>query len=427
MIPQTLLWVGLIVAWLVVLVPMLAARHPKVNQVSDATLKTRLLHRGGSATRAVRRRIRPAATVAEARADEAPADQDHDEDVDGRIVLGKADGAVEAAQLADEEAEAHAYVDSDVDDLHGSSPMDGDTTPIPTVERAAMRAKAKVVDLDDLDAPEAKPVVKAESDAAAPEAEPIVRRVTAPVDEPVAEPVAEIQPAAELPAAELPADEARGEDASRDDAVEFVDEDVDEVPADEQLTEELAPVARPARADDDELDDDELADEYADAEYSAEDGEAEPRRRRGGYDPENDARLTEARFRFRQRVTLVLGVLAVVALGAGLMNVPFAWYGLGAVVLALVVYLTYLRRTVRIESEIRRRRMARLERARRERAREAEVRDGVPAHLRRGGCIVMEIDDEDPAFDHLPRYRAEEFDFLDRPADLREPYERKVG
>ena len=54
MIPQTLLWVGLIVAWLVVLVPMLAARHPKVNQVSDATLKTRLLHRGGSATRAVR-------------------------------------------------------------------------------------------------------------------------------------------------------------------------------------------------------------------------------------------------------------------------------------------------------------------------------------------------------------------------------------
>ncbi|RDH09935.1 hypothetical protein DVB88_20475, partial [Tsukamurella pulmonis] len=68
-----------------------------------------------------------------------------------------------------------------------------------------------------------------------------------------------------------------------------------------------------------------------------------------------------------------------------------------------------------------------LERARRERAREAEVRDGVPAHLRRGGCIVMEIDDEDPAFDHLPRYRAEEFDFLDRPSDLREPLERKVG
>ena len=98
-----------------------------------------------------------------------------------------------------------------------------------------------------------------------------------------------------------------------------------------------------------------------------------------------------------------------------------------AVVLALVVYLTYLRRTVRIEAEIRRRRTARLERARREREREAEVLDGVPAHLRRGGCVVMEIDDEDPAFDHLPRYRAEEFDFLRNSSELREPLERKVG
>ncbi|KXP13028.1 hypothetical protein AXK57_01955 [Tsukamurella pulmonis] len=409
MIPQTLLWVGLIVAWLVVLVPMLAARHPKVNQVSDATLKTRLLHRGGSATRAVRRRIRPTGLVAAERADEdrdaAPLDRDDDldEDLDdGRIVFGTAGAPDE--ELADEEAEAHAYVDSDVDDLHGSSPMDGDTTPIPTVERAAMRAKAKIVDLDDLDddLPAATPVLKAESDAAAPEAEPIVRRVTEPEE------------AVEIEEIEAEADTV-------DEAVEDV---VDEVPADDQLTEELAPVARPSRADDDELED-EYDEEYPAAEF--EDAEAEPRRRRGGYDPENDARLTEARFRFRQRVTLVLGVLAVIALGAGLMNVPFAWYGLGAVVVALVLYLTYLRRTVRIEAEIRRRRMARLERARRERAREAEVRDGVPAHLRRGGCIVMEIDDEDPAFDHLPRYRAEEFDFLDRPSDLREPLERKVG
>lgn len=419
MIPQTLLWVGLIVAWLVVLVPMLAARHPKVNQVSDATLKTRLLHRGGSATRAVRRRIRPTATVAEKADDEAAEDAEaaevsaEEELEDGRIVLGRTsiddEDRLDTDRLDDEvlddEAEAHAFVDSDVDDLHATSPMDGDTTPIPTVERAAMRAQAKIVDLDHLDVP----VAKAESDAAAPEAEPIVRRVSAPAEQlPVEPPAAEAaDPVAEPVAeAEEPVEE---------------DEAFDEVAADEQLTEEIAPATRPvADAEDDDVEDDLDAAEL-------EDVEAEPRRRRGGYDPENDARLTEARFRFRQRVTLVLGVLAVIALGAGLMNVPFAWYGLGAVVLALVLYLTYLRRTVRIEAEIRRRRMARLERARRERAREAEVRDGVPAHLRRGGCIVMEIDDEDPAFDHLPRYRAEEFDFLDRPADLGEPYERKVG
>lgn len=416
MIPQTLLWVGLIVAWLVVLVPMLAARHPKVNQVSDATLKTRLLHRGGSAGRAVRRRIRPAATVVEEPRGEADADAELEDDEiveDGRIVLGKTSDSA-ADDTADEDAEAHAYVDSDVDDLHGSSPMDGDTTPIHTVERAAMAKRTKVVDLDhlDVDAPEAT------DEAAAPEAAPIVRRVTAPA----AEAVVEAAPEADIAA---DADLDVEADIEVDEAAEY--DDVDDVAADEQLTEEIDPVSRPvAEGADDELDDAEYEGEYAD-----EARDAEPRRRRGGYDPENDARITEARFRFRQRVTLVLGVLAVVALGAGLMNVPFAWYGLGAVVLALVAYLAYLRRTVRIETEIRRRRMARLERARRERAREAEVRDGVPAHLRRGGCIVMEIDDEDPAFDHLPRYRAEEFDFLDRPADrpadVREPYERKVG
>lgn len=412
MIPQTLLWVGLIVAWLVVLVPMLAARHPKVNQVSDATLKTRLLHRGGSAGRAVRRRIRPAATVVEEPRGEAAGDADaelEDDEVveDGRIVLGKTSDSA-----ADEDAEAHAYVDSDVDDLHGSSPMDGDTTPIHTVERAAMAKRTKVVDLDHLDDDAPETADDAGDEAAAPESAPIVRRVTAPVAEPVvAAPVAEADVEADVePEADIEADEFV-------EAAEY--DDIDEVAADEQLTEELAPVARPAVDPDAEYED-----EYSGADEAR---DVEPRRRRGGYDPENDARITEARFRFRQRVTLVLGVLAVVALGAGLMNVPFAWYGLGAVVLALVGYLAYLRRTVRIEAEIRRRRMARLERARRERARAAEVRDGVPAHLRRGGCVVMEIDDEDPAFDHLPRYRAEEFDFLDRPADVREPYERKVG
>lgn len=419
MIPQTLLWVGLIVAWLVVLVPMLAARHPKVNQVSDATLKTRLLHRGGSAGRAVRRRIRPAATVVEERAtDDAELDEDAEDIEDGRIVLGRTAAADDSA---DEDAEAHAYVDSDVDDLHGSSPMDGDTTPIHTVERAAMAKRTKVVDLDHLDVDDTADT----DEAAAPEAAPIVRRVTAPVAEAV---VAE--PPVEQPVAEAGIEDFESEadiEAEADEFVAAAEYDDEEVAADEQLTEELAPVARPAADSEAEYDDEaEYEDEYAAAD-EAQDDAAEPRRRRGGYDPENDARITEARFRFRQRVTLVLGVLAVVALGAGLMNVPFAWYGLGAVVLALVAYLAYLRRTVRIETEIRRRRMARLERARRERAREAEVRDGVPAHLRRGGCIVMEIDDEDPAFDHLPRYRAEEFDFLDRPADVREPYERKVG
>ncbi|BDH55979.1 gephyrin-like molybdotransferase receptor GlpR [Tsukamurella sp. PLM1] len=379
MIPQTLLWVGLIVAWLVVLVPMLAARHPKVNQVSDATLKTRLLHRGGSAKLALRRKLRPTGPAAGV-AESDDLDEINELDVDelpegdevlfsGREVRADADGAV--AEADDFDAEAHAFVDSDVDELPVSSPMDGDTTPITTVRRADVTRPT-------------------------PEPAPVIARTSAPEPEPEVE---ADEPAPEVEFAEAEAEPEVAEDLGAVD---------DEIPADEQLTEEVDPVVR------------------SEVEYADYDDDV-PRSRRGGFDPENDARLSEARFRFRQRVTLLLGVLAVVALGAGLMDVPFAWYGLGAVVVALVVYLTYLRRTVRIESEIRRRRMARLERARREREREAEVRDGIPAHMRRGGCVVMEIDDEDPAFDHLPRYRAAEFDFLRNSSEVRESLERKVG
>lgn len=428
MIPQTLLWVGLVVAWLVVLVPMLVARHPKVNTVTDATLKTKLLHRGGSAKLALRRKIRPSGTTdgevddtRRARREVDDAELDEFDDAAPRPVAADTETDVE-----DEIFEAHAYVDSDVDELPSAGPLDGDTVPIAPVQRAEVSAPA-------VSTAKAALAQKAEP---TPKPAPAPKRFAAPTEMPLeAEGVdvdamafeelatEELAPAARTAAAEPAASEPVDAEIDSDTAAEAgtaesqadeaepmpeVDElDADDVAADEALTEEVAPVSR------------------AEVERIEEfDG---PSRRRGGFDPENDARLSEARFRFRQRVTLALGVLAVVALGAGLMNVPFAWYALGALAIALVGYLTYLRRTVRIETEIRRRRTARLERARREREREAEVVDGVPAHLRRGGCVVMEIDDEDPAFDHLPRYRAEEFEFLRPSADLHEPVQRKVG
>ncbi|ADG79850.1 Transmembrane protein OS=Tsukamurella paurometabola (strain ATCC 8368 / DSM / CCUG 35730 / CIP 100753 / JCM 10117 / KCTC 9821 / NBRC 16120 / NCIMB 702349/ NCTC 13040) OX=521096 GN=Tpau_3265 PE=4 SV=1 [Tsukamurella paurometabola] len=404
MIPQTLLWVGLVVAWLVVLVPMLVARHPKVNTVTDATLKTRLLHRGGSATLALRRKIRPSGTVDGERADAGRDEDDLDAELD-TPVRRRTD-----AEDLDELEEAHAFVDSDVDDLRSAGPLDGDTVPIVAVNRAEMTApKARIKNLPepepeldlDLDLDPRKPdetegevvIAPAPSDVVAAEVDELATEELAPVARDRASDPAPVEAEVEdVEEAEIAAEAA----------------DLDEVPADEALTEEVSPVSRAAV-------------ERVEPDASI------PSRRRGGFDPENDARLTEARYRFRQRVTLALGVLAVVALGAGLMNVPFAWYALGALAVALVGYLAYLRRTVRIETEIRRRRMARLERARRERERESEVVDGVPAHLRRGGCVVMEIDDEDPAFDHLPRYRAEEFDFLRPSDDLQEPLQRKVG
>ncbi len=67
-----------------------------------------------------------------------------------------------------------------------------------------------------------------------------------------------------------------------------------------------------------------------------------------------------------------------------------------------VLYLGYLRRQTRIEERVRRRRMQRMARSQLgvENTYDREY-DVVPSRLRRPGAVVLEIDDEDPIFEHL--------------------------
>ncbi|AOW91833.1 hypothetical protein BFN03_01630 [Rhodococcus sp. WMMA185] len=44
--PNSFLWIGLVVVWLFVLVPMLVNNRPRIRQTSDAALATRVLYRG---------------------------------------------------------------------------------------------------------------------------------------------------------------------------------------------------------------------------------------------------------------------------------------------------------------------------------------------------------------------------------------------
>jgi hypothetical protein len=81
---------------------------------------------------------------------------------------------------------------------------------------------------------------------------------------------------------------------------------------------------------------------------------------RGGYDPEAAATAARAKYAFRQRMVVLLLVLSVLsALFAGLV-MPIAWWGHGGIDFLLVGYLCYLRRQVRIEADIRERRQARM-------------------------------------------------------------------
>src|SRR6201999_1272492 len=54
-IPQSLLWISLVVLWLFVLVPMLVSKRDAVRRTSDVALATRVLN-GGAGGRLLNRR-----------------------------------------------------------------------------------------------------------------------------------------------------------------------------------------------------------------------------------------------------------------------------------------------------------------------------------------------------------------------------------
>lgn len=85
---------------------------------------------------------------------------------------------------------------------------------------------------------------------------------------------------------------------------------------------------------------------------------------RGGFDPEAAELAARAKYAFRQRVVLaLLATVVISAIVAGVV-LPLLWWVTGAAGAALAAYLVYLRRQVRIETEIRQRRLARLNAAR---------------------------------------------------------------
>lgn len=138
------------------------------------------------------------------------------------------------------------------------------------------------------------------------------------------------------------------------------------------------------------------------------------RRGRGGYDPETAALVAQAKYAFRRRVVAFLFVAAVASgIVAGVFYTKL-WYGHAAIDLLLVGYLTYLRRQVRIEEEIRARRLARLQQVRRRRATGPQQQEtpAVVADLPRQVAVVseepettkVEVVEDRPALPPLPRF-----------------------
>lgn len=191
--------------------------------------------------------------------------------------------------------------------------------------------------------------------------------------------------------------------------------------------------------EDDLTDHQDLA-EDPDLDERYEDGPVERRYRpgRGGFDQEAAELAARAKYAYRQRVVLALLALAVATGLLAVFAVPVLWWVHGGIDTLLVGYLVYLRRQVRIEQEVRQRRIDRAARGRRrhehaepdsyheaeytpdqdglddaeaEPARPAEpVRPRRPQLPPHPHAAVIDLDDEDPGLceldaDHLAPYR----------------------
>ncbi len=364
-IPQSLLWISLVVLWLFVLVPMLVNKRDAVKRTSDVALATRVLNTGSRAARLIKRRG-PAAGHAsdphwrrEDDLDEEP--DDYDDDATGPVVVtGKPRTRSVAVVTSLAEEDGPDYLDVDV--------VDEDSGALPV---------GRVV--SGLKEPKQAP-----------------REDELPLEFATAE--TEFEPVAEAAPEPEPAPEA----------------EVAEAPEPEPVSESEPEVA--AEADEDDTLEDDLEDEYeyeyvedtsgleAEAESAADDeSRAVPLSRDRRYHQSKTAAAVEARkYRFRKNVLLVMAIAMVVSAMAAFLLTSAMWWVCGAVATVTVLYLAYLRRQTRIEERLRRRRMQRMARSRLgvENTQDRDL-DVVPARLRRPGAAVLEIDDEDPEFEHL--------------------------
>jgi hypothetical protein len=356
--PNSILWIGLVVLWVFVLFPILADRHPRIRQTTDAALATRVLHRGGSKRRT---KSGPAAG--------------HDSDPDYRPTR------VQRKHPHSDDAEDRMTTPAD----EPVTEIDETTVHTPPESRSAA-SDSDITDIEIDDADNELDHADAEIDDADTQFDGVDAEFDTESDS--------IDVAAPGTAAKL--------DAAADDGV-VVEERTD--PAAARIP--PARAAEPAR----------VVDTDDDPESDSTDPDFVPTRRgRGGYDPEADAIARAARYTFRQRAVLGL-VLSSILFGAlGVAVSPLFWWACGISPVVLVTYLAYLRKQVRMEEEIRRRRAARLGRGRSEHA-EAEApltekqtqqramdRDTARALRRRSA--LLEADDEDPMFEHLETFDA---------------------
>ncbi len=301
-IPQSLLWISLVVLWLFVLVPMLISKRDAVRRTSDVALATRVLN--SSAAARLLKRGGPAAG--------------HRSDPDWQ-------------------PEQDEY-----DNLDEPDPEDDDAPP----SRDVVESDSGMLQVGET-APGADPVPSADE-----QPEPVAEDETADRDD---------------TAAEFDGEDEDAPDDEGADQYEYVDDTSGIAVADEPPTTVIRTFSRRHR-----------------------------------YDAYTAAAVSARKYAFRKRVLTTMALTLVGSAAAAFLLAPVGWWFCGGAAGLTFLYLGYLRRQTRIEERLRRRRMHRMARSQLgvENTYDRDL-DVVPSRLRRPGAVVLEIDDEDPVFEHL--------------------------
>lgn len=366
-IPQSLLWISLVVLWLFVLVPMLISKRDSVRRTSDVALATRVLNSGRNA-----QRLRRGPAAGHHSDPHWQPSADHlDEDLEDEApaeVRAQRTVVVAAASVETPEPD---YLDVDiVEEDSGALPVGAMT-------------EAVEAEPEEVGEPELELEFETETEPEA-EAEPVA------IDEvEVEEPVADIDPVeSEAQTERISTNLDEAEDVA--DPAEIAADDAEEIADEYEYVDDtsgLEPEAEDEPAEEDQA-------EAPVASLSA------TRQRR--FESKKAAEISARKFRFRKRVLAVLAATLLFSAGAAFLVTPSAWWVCGGAATLTVLYLAYLRRQTRIEEQLRRRRAQRMARSRLgvENTDDHKL-DVVPARLRRPGAVVLDIDDEDPIFEHL--------------------------
>jgi len=360
----------ILVVWIIVLAPLMIGNNKPIRRSGDGYDETRVLHEGGTAPMAERRR--PKLTAADIHR--------HNEDTDYEVV--EATEAEEQVLIddapalrtifrrpgADENAAAADHIDGEViehvDDEAESAESEGGSTKI-TASESAGSTSVKVLAAED-----AAEDTDAEDD---PE-----------------------NADADAENADADADEAEADRYELDESYT--------APEDFGYAGETGGVEKQSAPEDinDEDDEDDTAEA---AEAGDEDlAFAAARRGRGGFDPEREKKNTATRFQRRQRTLLALIAACVVTFVIAFVAGGWTWV-LPAVAVGLTAwFMIALRRVVLQERALHARRLRQLRRARMGVAMSNHTEHPRDARLR-AGSVVLDLDDDSPDFDTLPSTR----------------------